>query len=81
MEVKAKEVGILATENEDIRSLCELLTYGVKGMAAYVEHAYNLGFEDTSLYAFMQDAWLTTTRSDLTVADLTNGYLPAANTE
>ena len=44
MEVKAKEVGILATENEDIRSLCELLTYGVKGMAAYVEHAYNLGF-------------------------------------
>ena len=41
MEVKAKEVGILATENEDIRSLCELLTYGVKGMAAYVEHAYN----------------------------------------
>ena len=42
MEVKSKEVGILATENKDIRSLRELLTYGVKGMAAYVEHAYNL---------------------------------------
>ena len=38
MEVKSKEVGILATENKDIRSLRELLTYGVKGMAAYVEH-------------------------------------------
>ena len=75
MEVKAKEVGILATENEDIRSLCELLTYGVKGMAAYVEHAYNLGFEDTSLYAFMQDALVATTRSDLTVADLTQWVL------
>ena len=39
-------------------------------MAAYVEHAYNLGFEDTSLYAFMQDALVATTRSDPTVADL-----------
>ena len=42
---------------------------------AYVEHAYNLGFEDTSLYAFMQDALVTTTRSDLTVADLTQWVL------
>ena len=50
-------------------------TYGVKGMAAYVEHAYNLGFEDTSLYAFMQDALVATTRSDLTVADLTQWVL------
>ena len=75
MEVKSKEVGILATENKDIRSLRELLTYGVKGMAAYVEHAYNLGFEDTSLYAFIQDALVATTQSDLTVADLTRWVL------
>lgn len=75
MEVKSKEVGILATENKDIRSLRELLTYGIKGMAAYVEHAYNLGFEDTSLYAFIQDALVATTQSDLTVADLTRWVL------
>ena len=44
-------------------------------MAAYVEHAYNLGFEDTSLYAFIQDALVATTQSDLTVADLTRWVL------
>lgn len=43
MEAKAGNVGVLSTENEDIRSLRELLTYGMKGMAAYTEHAHNLG--------------------------------------
>jgi len=55
-DAKALEVGVLHTENADIRSLRELLTYGNKGMAAYAEHAYNLGYEDPELYAFMQKA-------------------------
>ena len=55
-DAKALNVGVLATENEDVRSLRELLTYGNKGMAAYAEHAYNLGMEDPELYAFMQKA-------------------------
>ena len=44
-DAKAVEVGVLSTENEDVRSLRELLIYGLKGMAAYTEHAFNLGFE------------------------------------
>lgn len=59
-DLKASKVGILNTENPDIRSLRELLTYGVKGMAAYAEHAYNLGMEDNELYAFMQKALVDT---------------------
>lgn len=59
---KALEVGVLATENEDVRSLRELLIYGLKGMAAYTEHAFNLGFEDPELYAFMQRALVSTTQ-------------------
>ncbi|MFU0824925.1 hydroxylamine reductase [Clostridium sp.] len=61
-EEKAKTVGILAVENEDVRSLRELLIYGIKGMAAYVEHAYNLGFEDENLYTFMKKALVSTTK-------------------
>jgi hydroxylamine reductase len=61
MEEKAPHVGVLKTENEDVRSLRELLTYGVKGMAAYAEHAANLGFEDNDIYAFMQQALVATT--------------------
>ena len=49
MESKAGFVGVLSTENEDIRSLREMLTYGMKGMAAYTEHAYNLGHENPSI--------------------------------
>jgi len=74
MEQKAAEVGVLATENEDIRSLRELLTYGLKGVAAYAEHAANLGFEDLSLYAFMQKALVATTQ-DLSADELTNMVL------
>ena len=45
-EAKNISVGVLSTENEDIRSLRQLVIYGVKGIAAYTEHAYNMGFED-----------------------------------
>ena len=64
-EEKAATVGILATENEDVRSLRELLTYGVKGMAAYAEHAFTLGYKDDALFAFMQKALVATTDDSL----------------
>lgn len=51
---KAATVGVLATEHEDIRSLRELLTYGLKGMAAYMEHAAVLGFYEAGAHAFME---------------------------
>lgn len=62
-DAKAATVGVLTETNEDVRSLKELITYGVKGMAAYAEHAYNLGFEDTSVYGFMQKALADITRN------------------
>lgn len=62
MQEKAKNVGVLSTENEDIRSLRELLMYGLKGMAAYAEHAYNLGSQDQSIVAFLQRALVATTQ-------------------
>nr|WP_234408777.1 hypothetical protein [Marinilabilia salmonicolor] len=46
MEEKSTSVGVLSHKNEDIRSLKELLTYGMKGMAAYAEHAHNLGYHN-----------------------------------
>ena len=61
MESKAGFVGVLSTENEDIRSLREMLTYGMKGMAAYTEHAYNLGHENPSIYEFIDRGLVATT--------------------
>ena len=61
MESKAGVVGVLSTENEDIRSLREMLTYGMKGMAAYTEHAYNLGHENPSIYEFIDRGLVATT--------------------
>ena len=55
LAAKAKTVGILAESNEDIRSLKELITYGLKGLAAYLHHANVLGQEDESLDAFQQE--------------------------
>lgn len=60
-EIKSTSIGILSIENEDIRSLKELLTYGVKGMAAYAEHAFNLGHQDDSVFEFMHRAMVSTT--------------------
>jgi len=70
-ESKNISVGVLSTRNEDIRSLRELVIYGVKGMAAYTEHAYNLGFEDKSIYKFIQDALVATTDDSLGADQLT----------
>jgi hydroxylamine reductase len=68
-EAKAAEVGILSTEHEDIRSLRELIIYGVKGLAAYAEHAWNLGKSNDDIFAFMQHALVATTE-DLSVGEL-----------
>lgn len=70
MEAKAATVGVLRTENEDIRSLRELVTYGLKGMAAYAEHAANLDYEDEEIFTFMQEALVATTK-DLSADELT----------
>ena len=66
-EVKAKTVGVLATENEDIRSLRELVVYGLKGMSAYLKHANALGYDSEEISIFMQEALAKTTDSNLTV--------------
>ena len=65
---KAAAVGVLATENEDVRSLREMITYGLKGMAAYTHHALNLGKEDDSIYTFIYEA-LAATLDDSLSAD------------
>lgn len=71
MAEKALETTILATEDEDIRSLRELTVYGIKGMAAYAEHAYNLGYEDNAIYSFMQQALVDVTNDSLGAGELT----------
>jgi len=70
MESKALLVGILSIENEDIRSLKELLTYGLKGMAAYGEHAWNLGYEDDAIYQFAVKALVATLSEEISVDEL-----------
>ncbi len=67
---KAANVGVLATENEDVRSLRELIIYGVKGMAAYVEHALNIGKENNDIYAFTYEALAATLNDSLSADDL-----------
>ncbi len=59
---KAKSVGVLATQDEDVRSLRELLVVGLKGIAAYADHAAILGFEEDAIYGFMMEALASTTK-------------------
>lgn len=66
----SQEVSILATRDEDIRSLRELITYGLKGLAAYLQHAAHLGYKDDSLYAFMQKTLSQITDDTLTLDEL-----------
>ena len=67
---KAVSVGVLATENEDVRSLREMIIYGLKGMAAYAEHAKNIGKEDLAINAFIYEALSATLDDSLTADDL-----------
>lgn len=74
---KADLVGVLNTENEDIRSLRELLIYGLKGMAAYNKHANVLGHTDESVDAFLQLALAQTLNDNLSGDELTALVLQA----
>ncbi len=65
---KASTVGVLATENEDVRSLRELIIYGLKGLAAYLKHANELNYDSEEVCAFMQKA-LAATLDDSLSAD------------
>ena len=67
---KAASVGVLATQNEDVRSLREMITYGLKGLAAYAHHALNIGKENNELYAFVYEALAATLNDKLTAEDL-----------
>lgn len=65
------KIGVHSTEHEDIRSLRELLTYGLKGMAAYNRHANVLGYEKEEIDAFLQSALADTLNDSLSADDLT----------
>ena len=68
--VFAQSIGVLSTENEDIRSLRELITYGLKGLAAYSKHANALLQDDADVDAFIQKALAATLNDSLSVDDL-----------
>ena len=67
---KAREVGVLSTADEDKRSLRELTTYGLKGLAAYMKHANALNKEDESIDIFIQEALAKTLDDSLSIDDL-----------
>ncbi|MBN2038900.1 MAG: hydroxylamine reductase [Spirochaetes bacterium] len=75
---KAKTVGLLSVENEDVRSLRELLIYGLKGIAAYADHASVLGYEDDELYNFAIEA-IESTVKDLSVDEMVGLVLKAGD--
>ena len=72
----AEGVGILATQNEDVRSLRELLIIGLKGVAAYADHSAVLGVEKNEVYSFVYEAMASTTR-DLSVDEMVGVVLKA----
>lgn len=67
---KASTIGVLSTDNEDIRSLRELIIYGVKGMAAYTQHALNLGKENIEIQKFLYEALASTLNDSLSADEL-----------
>ncbi|AOR22834.1 hydroxylamine reductase [Clostridium taeniosporum] len=67
MEAKAPTIGVLSTEDEDIRSLRELIIYGLKGLSAYMKHANALGHDDEKIAEFMQRALASTNNKDVTL--------------
>ena len=77
-EEKARTVGVLSTRDEDIRSLRELITYGLKGLSAYSKHANVLLQDDPEVDAFLQRALAATLDDSLTVQDLVNLTLETA---
>jgi len=69
-ESKNGSIGVLATENEDVRSLRELTIYGLKGLAAYTDHAYELGFKNNEIFEFVSRALAATTDDSLSADEL-----------
>ena len=67
---KSDEVGVLATKNEDIRSLRELITYGLKGLSAYSKHANALGYDNEEIDAFMQETLAKLLDDSLSIEEL-----------
>ena len=67
----AASVGVLTESNDDLRSLKQMSIYGLKGMAAYAEHALNLGYEDEEIYAHIEDALAEVSRNDISADELT----------
>ncbi|PID29584.1 MAG: hydroxylamine reductase [Candidatus Cloacimonadota bacterium] len=76
---KGELVGVLSTENEDVRSLRELLIYGLKGMSAYAEHAAVLGKESDDVYKFMMKG-LASTLKDLDLPGMIDMVMKAGET-
>ncbi len=70
LDAKAGTVGVLATENEDVRSLRELIIYGLKGLAAYLKHANELNHDNEEVSAFMQRALAATLNDNLSADEL-----------
>lgn len=76
---KGNKVGVLSTSNVDIRSLRELIIYGLKGIAAYTEHALNIGKENMEIYSFIYEALVLVFNDKLTVNDLVALTLKTGN--
>ncbi|MFO7896762.1 MAG: hydroxylamine reductase [Candidatus Cloacimonadales bacterium] len=70
IDAKAEQVGVLTTKNEDVRSLRELITYGVKGIAAYTDHAFRLGKKQKEIVMFIEKALLATLDDEPSVDEL-----------
>ncbi|MDD2614697.1 MAG: hydroxylamine reductase [Methanosarcina sp.] len=68
--IENMDVAVHSTQDEDIRSLRELLTYGLKGMAAYAHHAYILGYKDETIFEFIEKGLVSTTDDSLGVEAL-----------
>ena len=70
LDEESRVVGVLATKDEDIRSLRELIIYGLKGMSAYLKHANELGYDDEDVNIFMQNTLAKTLDDSLSVDEL-----------
>ena len=70
MLVKAASAGVLSTENEDVRSLREMIIYGLKGIAAYTEHAWNIGQKNIEILTFVYEALAATLDNSLSADEL-----------
>ncbi len=69
LQEKAKSVGVLSQKNEDVRSLRELLIYGLKGISAYYDHAAMLGYKDETIHHFLMEGLASTTK-ELTLDEM-----------